>query len=286
MSSTIPAFRPIQIFPIWLNALTTAKVENLTKSELYSFFSNVYNSLAISMMIKYACKEDLFGNCGPISGIRDIGTLIPYRAVWDKPAGVVAGKIWSLQDVEDYLLSPVDPNIKPDPRVHSAIVCASVSCPNVRRGAYNYTHLDSQFNESFNNWLSNPKKGMLVDTASSTVTLSLIFSWYDSMFSGYFEDGKGSVLRFIVLYLDRNSTSYEWLKAHQDTASIDYFDYDWNANVDGKLPCYSTARPCYPLWALLVTLGAFLVVVVIVSIVIVVKKRRARRHTYHRINIS
>jgi len=269
-------------FQVWITSLQSVKTDNLTKEEIYSFYSNVYNTFAIDMIVKYPCKEDLFGNCGAITGIRDIGTIVPFLSVWDKPAGNMGGKIWSLQDVENYLLSPPKP-IKPDPRVHSAIVCASVSCPNLRRGAYNYSQVDLQFNESFNNWLLNEKKGMSVDILNSKVTLSKIFNWYESMFVDYFTDGKGSVLRFILLYLNSSSPVYQSLASHQNTLSIDYFDYDWNANVDGQIPCNSADRPCYPLWALLVTIVGILLVIVIVVIVIVVKRRRARKG-YHRIN--
>jgi len=272
-------------FPIWLQAISDANVSlaTLNKVELYSFLSNVYNSFAINQILQHPCKEDLFGSCGPISGIRDIGSIVPYEAVWDKPAGTLAGKVWSLQDVENYLLSPPG-TMRPDPRVHSAIVCASVSCPNLRRGAYNYIDLEKQFNESFNNRLANNKKGMSVDTVNNQVTLSMIFSWYSDMFANYFTDGKGSAVRFIITYLNRNVTYYDWLSAHQTTVSVDYFTYDWNANVDGNIPCNSGSRPCYPLWALLVTIGGVVIVLIIVVAVVVVRKRKSKNHSYHRIN--
>jgi len=272
-------------FGVWLNALETAKIDNLTRDEVYAFYSNVYNSLAINMMVKYACKKDLFGECGTISGIKDIGTIIPFKEVWDKPAGTVGGKIWSLQQVEDYLLSPPE-GYKPDPRVHSAIVCASVSCPNVRKGAYTYSEIDKQFNESFNNFVFNTKKGMSVDTTAKSVTLSSIFKWYSGMFKDFFPNGNGDAMKFILLYLYTNHTDYQWLSKNYDSVSIGYFDYDWNANVDGKLPCNAADRPCYPLWALLVTIASvILVVIIIIVVVVVVKKRRAQRHAYHRIYV-
>jgi len=272
----------------WIDSLKTVSINNLTRDEIYAFFSNVYNTFAVNMMITNACKKDLFGNCGPIGSIRDISSIVPFKLVWDKPAGTLAGSVWSLQDVENYLLSPPR-GIKPDPRVHSAIVCASVSCPNLRKGAYNYSQIDQQFNESFNNWVSNNKKGMSVDTQNSQVTLSMIFNWYESMFEDFFKNtsfsnGKGSVVKFILLYLDPKSPNYAWLSAHQDSVSVSYFNYDWNANVEGNMPCDSGSRPCYPLWALLVTIGGVFLVILIVVIVIVVRKKFARKHSYHRVN--
>jgi len=272
-------------FAVWLDALTTAKIDNLTRDEVYAFYSNVYNSLAIDMMIKNACKKDVFGNCGTISGIRDIGTIVPFVEVWNKPAGTVGGKVWTLQQVEDYLLSPPE-GYKPDPRLHAAIVCASVSCPNVRKGAFNYSDIDRQYNESFNNFLFNTKKGMSVDTANKKVTLSMIFNWYGGMFKKYFPNEDGDALKYIMLYLYPNHTDYVWLSKNYNSVTVDFFTYDWDANVDGTLPCDTTSRPCFPLWALLVTIFSIVLVSVIVAITIVcVRRRRAKRHAYHRINV-
>jgi len=268
-------------FGVWLGALETAKLDNLTRNEIYAFYSNVYNSLAINMMIQHACRQDLFGQCGTISGIRDIGTIVPFQEVWNKPAGTVGGKVWTLQQVEDYMLTPPTPYHE-DPRVHAAIVCASVSCPDVRKGAYTYEDIDGQYNQSFNHFLFNPKKGMSVDTANNKVYLSSIFKWYGSQFKQ--EDWKeANVLRFILLYLWTNHTDYEWLSKNYNSASIAFFDYDWNANVDGKLPCASGARPCFPLWALLVTIISIVLVVAIVIVVVVVIKRRRAKQDYQRV---
>lgn len=40
----------------------------------------------------------------PIKSIKEIGSLL--HPVWDMLAGVVAGKEWSLDDVENYLRNP------------------------------------------------------------------------------------------------------------------------------------------------------------------------------------
>ena len=43
-------------------------------------------------------------SCRPIKSIKEIGSLL--HPVWGMPAGVVAGKEWSLDDVENYLRDP------------------------------------------------------------------------------------------------------------------------------------------------------------------------------------
>ena len=76
--------------------------------------------------------------------------------------------------------------MKEDPRLHAAIVCASISCPNLAPYAYDAgANLDAQYNRSFNNFLNNTKKGMKVDKETKTVTLSKIFDWYVNMFTSF-----------------------------------------------------------------------------------------------------
>src|SRR5687768_12645349 len=91
--------------------------------------------------------------------------------------------------------------MKEDSRLHACIVCASVSCPNLRRGAYTaevtlFIHhrkdrllfadspsssplknLDAEMTESVNDFWNNTKKGMYVDRDKKTVKLSNIFNW-------------------------------------------------------------------------------------------------------------
>jgi len=264
-------------FEAYLKSLETANITNLNRTETYAFFINVYNALAINMIISNACAKDIFGNCGPIIGIEEIGTLVPYKSVWDKPAGIVAGSTWTLDDVENYLRAP--PNMKEDPRLHAAIVCASVSCPNVRKGAYTIQDLDDQLTENFNDFLSNAKKGMLVDQQSKTVTLSSIFNWFSADFINFFNNtsqaSNATVITFILQYLSPNDSDFQFLLANQN-ASLKYFRYDWNVNTNGKLPCTSHSRPCFTVLWLLVTLGILLIIVIIIVIVVVVVKKRKK----------
>ena len=62
------------------------------------------------MLTPELCKHSLkfclisCRSCEPIKSIKDVGSLL--HPVWNFPAGVVGGKEWSLNDVEDYLRKP------------------------------------------------------------------------------------------------------------------------------------------------------------------------------------
>lgn len=235
----------------YIKQLETAKIDNLNRDETYAFYSNVYNALTIKMITDNPCKTDAFGSCGPIHSIRDIG-LLPDD-VFNKPAGVVGKITWSLNDIENYLrgidLGPNFPKFphKVDPRLHSSINCASISCPDLRIGAYITKDIDKQLTKSLNDFLSNEKKGMKVDRQSKIITLSKIFYW----FKDDFNDGK--VLDFILEYLDQTHTDYDFIKNNKKDLKIHYFDYDWGLNAEyNSIPCDSLSRPCMPIWAFIV----------------------------------
>jgi len=263
-------------FAAYLQSLEVATIDSLDRNETYAFFINVYNALAVNMIITHACGDDIFGKCGPIKGIQDIGTLVPLNPVWGQPAGTVGGKVWSLDDVENYLRAP--PNgMKEDPRLHACIVCASVSCPNIRNSAYTVHGLNEQMTDNFNDFLNNTKKGMKVDRADNKIYLSSIFNW----FASDFQAAEGSVLDFILVYLPLDHPDYQWISNNKGTVELEYFDYDWDINSSGELPCDHT-RVCYPVWALLVTLACLLFVVCILVIVIIIRNKWKKRG-YHKV---
>ena len=46
-----------------------------------------------------------------------------------------------------------------DSRVHACIVCASISCPNVKREAFRPDKIGDQMDSQVRDMLQNPKKG-------------------------------------------------------------------------------------------------------------------------------
>lgn len=267
-------------FWAYLKQLETANADNLPKDEFYAFFINVYNALAVKTMIKDACKTDLFGKCGTIASIRDAGTILPWHPVWDKKAGIVGGKEWTLQQVEDLLRDPK--RFPEDSRLHSAIVCASISCPNLMNFAFEVDKIDMQLNFSFNNWMNNTKKGLAVNKEKNQVTLSHIFNW----FSGDFERGDDKTqLDFILQYLEPSNPNYDWLHQHRNDVHLTFFGYNWNSNADSQgLPCNASNRPCYPLYALVATLLGLCLCGTCTAVTVYCVRRRSRRSLYTRIN--
>merc|ERR1712137_1075143 len=84
-----------------------------------------------------------------------------------------------------------------DPRLHSCIVCASISCPNLRPEAFRSSIVDMQMKQQMMDMLNNTEKGLALDRdvrPNGAVKLSNIFKWY----AGDFEKLSPSVLDFLV----------------------------------------------------------------------------------------
>lgn len=139
-----------------------------------------------------------------------------------------------------------------DSRLHACIVCASISCPNVKTRAYQTDSLSSQMDDSVKDFLANPQKGAVIiileidsflsiqrrhlyytghslDQSANILHLSQIFLWFVGDFEQY-----GGVVKFIEPYLPGNEVEY--ITSHNP--SLAYFEYNWDLN--GVPPCHCT----------------------------------------------
>ena len=173
-------------------------VESLSgRREKLAFYINTYNILAIKTVVDH----------WPVESIKDVGSF--FSPVWGKEAGIIGGKRVSLDDIENKIIRPMG-----EPRIHFAIVCASVSCPDLRNEPYTASTLNKQLDEQVNAFLRNDKKGLYV--AKDEVVVSRIFKWFNQDF-----DKSGGVDKFIRSYRTDLPVSYP---IDADIA------YDWSVN--------------------------------------------------------
>ena len=168
-----------------------------TPQERLAFHINAYNILALRTVAAH----------WPLDSIKDVGNL--FKPVWKRPAGKLDGQTVSLDDVEHGTLRKMG-----EPRMHLAIVCASVSCPDLRAEPYTAARLDAQLDDQATKFLANDGKGLRID--GDTAHVSKIFDW----FSGDF-DKAGGVDAFIRKY-------------HALPEGVDVeadIDYDWSVNA-------------------------------------------------------
>ncbi|MGR9014925.1 MAG: DUF547 domain-containing protein [Gammaproteobacteria bacterium] len=177
--------------------LSNFPIKNLSnKKEKLAFYINAYNILALKTVVDH----------WPIDSIKDVGSL--FSPVWGMSAGNIDGKTLSLDDIENKILRPMA-----EPRIHFAIVCASVSCPDLRNTPYTASNLNSELDEQVQQFLGNADKGLRVD--NENIHISKIFGWFGKDFKAV-----GGVETFIRRY--RSDLPKLPLK--------DDIDYDWSVN--------------------------------------------------------
>ncbi len=168
-----------------------------TRTERLAFWINAYNLLAVKTVIDTRVE----------GSIRDAGSL--FNPVWDRTAGMVGGKTVTLNQIEHEILRPMG-----EPRIHLAIVCASLSCPDLRTEAYSPERLSEQLDNQVRLFLANDTKGLAV--RDDQLTVSKIFEWFKKDF-----EKTGGVLDFI-----REHTTVP-----TGARVSDHFDYDWTLNA-------------------------------------------------------
>ena len=124
-----------QALKAYIAALEKVNVATLDRREQFAYWANLYNAKTVDIVLdKY-----------PVKSIKDIslgGGLIAAvtGGPWKAKVLRIAGREVSLDDIEHGILRP----IFKDPRVHYAVNCASVGCPNIGREALSGARLDEQ----------------------------------------------------------------------------------------------------------------------------------------------
>lgn len=188
-----------------------------------AFLINAYNALTLKVIIDHY----------PIRRTRDDApkvSILQIPGAWKEIEFEVAGHDLTLDRIEHELLR----KRFNEPRIHMALVCAALSCPNLRNEPYTRAGLEVQLDDQTRRFLNHPKK-FKIDRENKAVYLSRIFSWFGDDFLktyGTSEKFAGrdkkerAVLNFISRYLERQDAF------HLDTGKyeIEYLHYDWTLN--------------------------------------------------------
>ena len=198
--------------PLFSHLLNKLKLfvpsELQTHEEKLAFWINTYNIFAIKIVAENY----------PLKSIKDIGSL--FKSVWRYRAGTVGDKGYTLNKIEHKILRTMG-----EPRIHVAIVCASISCPDLATDVFRPESIDQQLDAQVRVFLANSNKGMRLDANGNRVFISKIFKWFSKDFESH-----GGVLKFIEPYV---SSKYKQV-LNNSSLRIFYMKYNWRLN-DGSL---------------------------------------------------
>jgi hypothetical protein len=189
----------------YLERMESVQISGHTRAEQFAYWVNLYNALTVKTVLDHY----------PVASIRDIDISpgLFANGPWGRKALAIEGEPVSLDDIEHRILRP----IWQDPRIHYAVNCAAIGCPDLQAEAFTADNTERLLMQGARDYVNHPR-GVRVDEAG--VTLSSIYNWFAPDF-----DVDGGALAHVRQYADPA------LRARlADVTRVDGYTYDWALN--------------------------------------------------------
>ena len=197
----------------YIRSLEKVDVTKLARKEQFAFWANLYNARTLDIVVeKY-----------PVASIKDInlgGSLLTIvtGGPWKAKVVKVNGLALSLDDIEHVILR----GLFKDPRVHYAVNCASVGCPNLLTEAFTGAKLEAQLDAGARAYVNHPRG---IKVVGGKVVASGIYKWFIKDFGGT----EAGVLAHVRKY-----AAPQLADRLKGKSSVSEYAYDWSLN-DAKL---------------------------------------------------
>jgi len=229
--------------------------ESLRSSKLYSDFRNVTAQLAVFSPASLGSRSSRLAFWINLYNLLIIDAAISFRierstrerrGFFSQAAYTIGGLRYSANDIEHGILRANasrphfprkqfrrgDPRLalafdQVDPRIHFALNCAARSCPPI--AVYTPDRIDAELNQAA--WVFVNGGGIEVEPDANTISLSMIFKWYQRDFSGGQAGRRG--LRRMLAYAApfvEDPLHREMLLQEHPVPRITYQPYDWSIN--------------------------------------------------------
>lgn len=189
----------------WLMELASTDPRGASRDAQMAYWINLYNGLTVQLILEHP----------DVDSIRDISSGLFSFGPWDLEVTRVAGQDLTLNDIEHRILRP----LYRDPRIHFAVNCASLGCPDLAAEAYRAENLERLLEAGARSYVNHPRGVNLDD---GRLTLSSIFDWY----RGDFPSGKAALLAWLAGYAEPGLA--EALRAYDGRIR---HAYDWSLNA-------------------------------------------------------
>jgi len=192
----------------YLMALSQADPKKEASREArLAFWINAYNSVTLEGILqKY-----------PLKSIRDYTPKLWGYHIWKDLLLTVGDQRVSLEQIEHEILRKMG-----EPRIHFAIVCASVGCPRLMNRAFVSESLSEQLNANAKDFFAD-KNRFRYDVSQGRLEVSPILQW----FAGDFGSDEAARMRWMAPFLpDAQARAL----AEGGEASMTTLKYDWSLN--------------------------------------------------------
>ena len=190
----------------YVKLLQAVAISNYNRNEQKAYWINLYNALTVELVLSRF----------PVASIRDINISpgLLARGPWGAKLATVEGERLSLDDIEHRILRP----IWKDNRVHYALNCASLGCPNLQPAAYTGDNTEGLLERGAKEFINHPR-GVMIQ--GGKLRVSSIYVWFQEDFGGDAEDLMEHWQTYAEPKLAQALGKYSGGLSH---------DYDWRLN--------------------------------------------------------
>ncbi len=189
----------------WLAAYSAVDPARLRPKAQFAFWCNLYNGLTVDLVLE----------AWPVDGIKEVRGGLFNTGPWDERIVTVAGAELSLDDIEHGILRPVHG----DPRVHYAVNCAALGCPNLLAEPFAEATLDETLEGAAARYVNHPRGARI---EGGRLIVSSIYEWFQEDFGG----ADAGVLAHLRRYATGGTAA-----ALEGRTRIDGDAYDWSINA-------------------------------------------------------
>lgn len=195
----------------YIDGLAALPISTYGRPEQMAFWANLYNALTVQVILDHY----------PVGSIRDIDISpgLFSDGPWGKKMVTIEGEHVALDDIEHQILRP----IWQDPRIHYAVNCASIGCPNLLPTPFTATTLNRQLDQAAVDFINHERAVRIKD---GELDVSSIYNWFGDDFGGRDQD--------IIAHLERYAAP-DLAKKLRAFSTIDDDHYDWRLNDASSL---------------------------------------------------
>lgn len=190
----------------YLEDLQSLPISAYNEAEQKAYWINLYNALTVEVILSHY----------PVESIRSIGISpgLFSRGPWDAKLVTIEREKLSLNDIEHRILRP----IWKDARVHYAVNCASLGCPNLQLVAYTGENTEALLEKGAGEYINHPR-GLAIKNGKLQV--SSIYDWFKDDFGA----SRDRLLEHWLKYADGDLAGA--LKSYKGSLA---YGYDWSLN--------------------------------------------------------
>jgi hypothetical protein len=198
----------LQTLADFLGYLQQIKVSSLNPKEQKAYWVNLYNALTVKVVLDHY----------PVKSIMDIDISpgLFSNGPWDARLLTIEGEKVSLNDIEHRILRP----IFRDNRLHYALNCASLGCPNLQPKAFTAANTEEMLEAAAKAYVNSPR-GARMD--KGRLRVSSIYTWFQADFGG----SDQGVVKHLLQYAEGELAAA--LQSYDNGLNN---EYDWRLNEE------------------------------------------------------